>query len=350
MCKAGHSVRLRSVPHSPPYSGEAYCMAKSLRMRGSESRLQKWGYFFVLPFVLVYCIFNLYPTLSTLYLAFTDLKGFKVNPDFTGLTNFVRLVKDKYFWGSVGNTFILWGFNFAPQLGIALLLAIWFSDVQLRLKFRNPVRAIIYLPNLLTAASVAMLFRSLFYFPVGPVNQFLQSLGFYDTVVRDGQVVKEAFNFFRSVPVSRGIVSFIQWWMWYGQTVILLMAGITSIPTDVYEAAVIDGASSRQTTWNITLPLLKPIMLYTLVTSLIGGMQMLDVPFLLTDMRGGPDYKIRTINVYLYNIAFQGENNYAYGACISIGLFVITGALALLLFRFMRDRTVPAKRARQGGL
>ncbi|MDR1302792.1 MAG: sugar ABC transporter permease, partial [Treponema sp.] len=217
--------------------------------------------------------------------------------------------------------------------------SVWFSDVTLRLKGCGAVRAIIYMPNLLTAASVAMLFRSLFAYPVGPVNQFLQSLGIYAEVVRDGQTVQEAFNFFRSVPVSRGVVSFIQWWMWYGQTVILLMAGITSIPVSLNEAAVIDGASSSQITWKITLPLLRPIMLYTLVTSMIGGMQMLEVPFLLTDMRGAPDFKIRTTTVYLYNLAFQGVNDYSYAATISIGVFLITLILALLIFFFMQDRS-----------
>jgi multiple sugar transport system permease protein len=135
--------------------------------------------------------------------------------------------------------------------------------------------------------------------------------------------------------------------MWYGQTVILLMAGITSIPTSLNEAAVIDGASSSQITWRITLPLLRPIMLYTLVTSMIGGMQMLEVPFLLTDMRGAPDFKIRTTTVYLYNLAFQGVNDYSYAAAISIGVFIITMILALIIFFFMQDRSdIKKKEAR----
>ncbi|GMO58119.1 MAG: sugar ABC transporter permease [Treponemataceae bacterium] len=315
---------------------------------GNEARLQKWGYFFVLPFVLVFATFNLYPMIYTITLSFSDLKGLRSDFALVGLANFNRLIHDKFFWGAVGNTFIMWGFNFVPQLGLALLLSIWFTDVQLKLKMKGTVRAIIYMPNLLTAASIAMLFRSLFTYPVGPVNQFLQSLGFYAEAVRDGQTVQEAFNFFRIVSASRGIVSFIQFWMWYGSTVILLMAGITSIPETLREAAVVDGANSRQITWNITLPLLRPIMLYTLVTSMIGGMQMLEVPFLLTDMRGSPDFSIRTVTVYLYNMAFQGANDYAYAAAISIGIFIITLALALLIFFFMQDRSdmQKTKRAR----
>ncbi|MDR2797977.1 MAG: sugar ABC transporter permease, partial [Treponema sp.] len=179
------------------------------KIGGNEAQLQKWGYFFVLPFVLVFAGFNLYPTVYTLLLSFTDLKGLNPSFNFTGLANFSRLIHDSYFWGAVGNTFIMWGWNFVPQIGIAFLLSVWFSDVTLRLKGCGAVRAIIYMPNLLTAASVAMLFRSLFAYPVGPVNQFLQSLGIYAEVIRDGQPVQEAFNFFRSVPVSRGIVSFI---------------------------------------------------------------------------------------------------------------------------------------------
>jgi multiple sugar transport system permease protein len=309
------------------------------KIGSNEARLQKWGYIFVLPFIVVFCAFNLYPTIYTMVLSFTDLQGLRSEFSFVGLANFNRLIHDQYFWGALKNTFIMWGMNFVPQLGIALLLSIWFCDVQLRLKLKGPVRAIIYLPNLLTAASVAMLFRSLFAYPIGPVNQFLQSLGIYNETMRDGELVKEAFNFFRNVPVTRGVVAFIQFWMWYGQTVILLMAGITAIPESLNEAAVIDGANSRQITWNVTLPLLRPILLYTLVTSMIGGMQMLEVPFLLTDMRGAPDYSIRTTSVYLYNQAFQGRNDYSYAAAISIGMFIVTMILAGIIFFTMQDRS-----------
>jgi multiple sugar transport system permease protein len=204
------------------------------------------------------------------------------------------------------------------------------------------------MPNLLTAVSIAFLFRSLFGFgghTIAPANQFLRSIGMYSTSINDaGEVVRSAFNFFRSVPFSRGLVAFIQWWMWYGYTLIILMAGITSIPVSLYEAAVIDGANSRQTTWFITLPLLRPIMLYILVTSMIGGMQMFDIPFLLTDQLGGPDFKIRTTAVYQYNIAFTGRRDYGYGSAISIGIFVVTIVLALLIFFFLQDRSDLKKR------
>ena len=317
------------------------------KLIGHEAKTQNWGYFFVAPFVVVFCIFSLWPVIYTFLLGFTDLRGLRRDFNFIGLENFAKLIKDRYFWEALQNTFIIWGFNFIPQLGLALVLAVWFSDVRLNPAGRGLFRAVIYLPNLLTAVSVAMLYRSIFGFNSyanAPANQFLRYLSIYNISTVNGEVVREAFNFFRSVLFSRGLVAFIQWWMWYGHTLILLMAGITSIPVSLYEAAVVDGANIRQTSWRITLPLLRPVILYILITSMIGGMQMFEIPFLLTDMRGAPNFKIRTTAVYQYNMAFQGRNDYAYGAAISIGIFIVTTILALLIFFFLQDRSELRKR------
>ncbi|MDR0496306.1 MAG: sugar ABC transporter permease [Treponema sp.] len=317
------------------------------QLLGHEAKTNRWGYFFVAPFVIVFCVFNLWPTIYTFMLSFTDLRGLRSDFNFIGLENFIKLIGDQYFWGALQNTFIIWTFNFIPQLGIALLLSIWLSDVRLNLTGKGLFRAVIYLPNLLTAASMAMLYRSIFGYAgyqLAPANQFLRSLDIQKIAVVDGEIIREAFNFFRSVPFSRGLVSYIQWWMWYGHTLILLMAGISSIPVSLYESALVDGANSRQTSWYITLPLLRPMLLYILITSMIGGMQIFEIPFLLTDMRGSPDFRIRTTMLYQYNISFQGRNDYAYGAAISIGIFVITIVLALLIFFLLQDRSELKKR------
>jgi len=325
---------------------------------GHETRTQRWGYFFVAPFVIVFCIFNLWPTIYTFVLSFTDLRGLRSNINFVGFENFAKLVKDQFFWDALGNTFIIWGINFIPQLGLALLLAIWLSDLRLGLSGKNMFRAIIYMPNLLTAVSVAMLFRSIFGWGShvnAPANHFLRMFGIDQIqkvdgvpVVVDGAVVREAINFFRNIWFARGLVSFIQWWMWYGYTMIILIAGITSIHPSLYEAALVDGANSRQTTWHITLPLLRPIMLYVLITSAIGGMQMFDIPFLVTDTRGNPSFAIRTTTMYQYTTAFQGRVDYAYGSAISIGIFFVTIALSLIIFFFLQDRSDFKKR--KGGM
>jgi ABC-type sugar transport system permease subunit len=312
---------------------------------GHEAKTNRWGYFFVTPFIIVFCVFNLWPTLYTFILSFTNLEGLRTNFQFNGFVNYIKLVKDQYFWGAMGNTFVIWTFNFIPQLGLALILSIWLSDIRLNLTGKSLFRAVVYMPNLLTAVSVALLFRSIFgfnAFATSPANQFLNSFGIRATKVDPitGQLIKDAFDFFRSVAFSRGLVAFIQWWMWYGYTMIILMAGITTIPISLYESASIDGANSSQTTFYITLPLLRPIMLYILITSMIGGMQMFDIPFLLTDMMGGPNFKIRTTTVYQYNRAFfRGSTEYAYGAAISVGIFIVTIILALIIFFFLQDRS-----------
>jgi len=362
---------------------------KIKKVLGHEARTNRWGYIFVAPFLLAFLIFNFWPTLNTIAISATDLRGLRndyvffnaicPNCDGEGISveidehgdlmldafgniiemecedcngngtvlpiafNYGRLIKDRFFWGALGNTFIIWFMNFIPQLGIALVLAIWLSDTQLHLTGKGLFRAVIYMPNLLTAASVALLFRSLFGFGGhvnAPINQLLRLFDIQATVtLASGEVIRDAFNFFRNVPFTRALVAFIQWWMWYGHTLILLMAGITSIPTSLYESAVVDGANSRQTAWYITLPLLRPMMLFILVTSAIGGMQMFDIPFLLTNQYGSPDFKIRTTVVYQYNVAFMGASNRSYGAAISIGIFVVTIILALLIFFFLQDRS-----------
>ncbi|MCL1931433.1 MAG: sugar ABC transporter permease [Treponema sp.] len=309
-------------------------------MIGHETMTQHWGYFFVAPFAAVFCVFNLWPIINTFMLSFTDLRGLRSDFNFVGLENFSKLITDQFFWKALGNTFIIWGVNFIPQLGLALLMAIWLSDSRLDLTGKNVFRAIVYMPNLLTAVSVAMLFRSIFGWGShvnAPANLFLRALNIQDTVVYSDGVVKEAFNFFRNIWFARGLVSFIQWWMWYGYTMIILMAGITGIPSSLYEAALVDGANSRQTAWHITLPLLRPIMIFVLVTSVIGGMQMFDIPFLVTDTRGNPDFSIRTTTMYQYTTAFQDRVDYAYGAAISIGIFFVTIILSLIVFFFLQD-------------
>jgi len=319
---------------------------KIKKIIGHEARTNRWGYVFVAPFIIVFFVFNFWPTVNTFILAFQNIRlDGRATPGYDGpLFQLKQLVSDPFFWGALKNTFIIWGLNFAPQLGIALLLAIYLSDTRLNLAGKGLFRAVVYLPNLLTAASVAILFRYLFGeggHEKAPANQFLKAIGFYNQTLPDGSVVirvEDYINFFRSIPFSRGLVAFIQWWMWYGHTLILLMAGITSIPESLYESAVVDGANSRQTSMYITLPLLRPMMLFILITSMIGGMQMFDIPRLITNLQGSPDYSIRTTVLYQYNAAFT-YSNLSYGAAISIGIFIVTIILALLIFFFMQDRS-----------
>ena len=293
----------------------------------------QYGYLFVAPFIISFLVFGLYPVVNTIVLSFTDRTLMSSTYSFIGLRNFQNLFADSTFTTAITNTWALWLMNFLPQLGIAFLLAIWFTNNRLKLKGVGIWRMIFYMPNLMMASAVAALFFSLFSF-YGPVNQFLVRSGF----------LAEAIDFTRRAAVMRGLVVFIQWWMWFGQTCILLMAAMTAISPSLYEAALVDGAGSFQMFRMITLPLIKPVLIYILVTSLVGGMQMFDIPYLLTDGRGSPHNSIltNTINMYMKFHSSKGH----IGAASSVGLvvFLMTSVVALLIFFLLREKhDQPAK-------
>ncbi|MGE5250097.1 MAG: carbohydrate ABC transporter permease [Bacteroidota bacterium] len=303
-----------------------------LSKQGGAARLASfrknyYAYLFLAPFVLAFLIFGLYPIYNTLALSFTDYTLMARKGSFIGLGNFERLFADTVFLKAVGNTWLIWTLNFIPQIGIALLLSMWFTSTRLKLKSVGLWRALFYLPNLLMPAVVAALFFSLFSY-YGPVNQFMVRAGILD----------KAMQYLQNTTITRGLVVFIQWWMWFGQTVIIVMAGMTSIPISLYEAAMVDGATATQMFRRITLPLLKPILIYIFVTSLVGGMQMFDIPFLLTDGRGSPSSSIMTNNILMY-LKFSSSKGHI-GAASSVGVlvFIMTCICAFGIFYFLRDK------------
>jgi len=149
-------------------------------------------------------------------------------------------------------------------------------------------------------------------------------------------------HFLQNKTVARGLVVFIQWWMWFGQTIIILMAGMTSIPISLYEAAMVDGATTTQMFRRITLPLLKPILIYIFVTSLVGGMQMFDIPFLLTDGRGGPGNAILTNNIHMYLKFASSKGHIGASSTVGVVVFIMTCIAALGIFYFLRDKDSPS--------
>jgi multiple sugar transport system permease protein len=212
-------------------------------------------------------------------------------------------------------------------MGIALLLSVWFTNTQLKLKGVGGWRALFFLPNLLMPAVVAALYFALFAY-YGPINQFLVRAGF----------LPDAMHFLEDSTIARGLVVFIQWWTWFGQTAIIVMAGMTAIPVPLYEAAMVDGATSTQMFWRITVPLLKPILIFIFVTSLVGGMQMFDIPFLLTDGRGGPSRAILTNNILMYMKFGSSKGHIGAAASVGVLIFIMTSLSALGIFYFMRER------------
>ena len=286
----------------------------------------KWGYLFILPFFIVYISFTLIPQLMTFYNSFFEnyMNGLKqVGPNFVGFGNFVKLFSPdrsgnilmlKYF----GNTLILWLLGAVPQILIALLLAVFFTSYRLNLKGQQLFKTVIYMPNLIMASAFSMLFFTLFS-PVGPVNQVLLSMG-HQTID------------FLNIKVSvRLLVSLMNFLMWFGNTTILLMAGIQGIDQNMFEAAEIDGASSLQVFFRVTLPLLAPILVYTIITAMIGGLQMFDVPQILTNAKGTPDRTSMTMVMYLNNF-LQTSKNYGMAGAVSMVLFIVSAVLSLFVY------------------
>jgi multiple sugar transport system permease protein len=299
-------------------------------MRRKNVSYSKYGYLFSLPFILAFLVFSLYPILYTAVIGFTDLKGiipkpihFLDNP----FQNFKYLILENVsFRKSLANTAMIWVVNFIPQIVLALLLTAWFTNRRLNVRGQGAFKMLLYMPNIITASTIAVLFNSLFAYPMGPVNSLFHMLGLSDAPI----------YFLQDKTTARGIVAFIQFWMWYGNTMIVLIAGVTGINPALFEAAAIDGASGVQTFFRITLPSLRTILLFTLITSLIGGLQMFDIPQLF--LNGGPDDATLTMSVFIYGQAFRGSYSYNLAAAASMIMFLIAAVLSALLFYLMRDR------------
>jgi multiple sugar transport system permease protein len=237
---------------------------------------------------------------------------------------------------TLGNTFIVWIGNFVPQIILSLALAVWFTDAKLKIKGKGFFKVIMYMPNILTAASVAALYLSLFAeSKYGPINNLLLEAG----------IISEPIKFVTGIWQSRGMIMFIQCWMWFGNTMIMLMSGIMGINPSLFEAANIDGATSGQVFRKITLPLLSPMLFYTLITSMIGGLQMYDIPYMYVKGTQSNEYT-KTVAVFIYE-HFREKMptpNYGFSAAASVILFFITIALGAVALYINRDKDEIAKK------
>ena len=320
-------------------------MASAAQRRIKSISYAKYGYMFIAPFFLVYCFFQVWPLIYTFILSFKGNQA--ANADWVGFDNYSTILfgqgsaqgamaTHQEFAKALGNTFILWFGNFIPQILLSLLLAVWFTDAKVKLPGKGFFKVVMYMPNIITAASVAALYVNLFgdskyYF----INATLMNMG-----------MAEPISFIADPVNSKIMVMFIQTWLWFGNTMIMLMSGIMGINPSLFEAADIDGANSTQQFFKITLPLLQPIMVYTLVTSMIGGLQMFDIPYLF---HNGANFskELETVAVYIYYNFNKGtveQANYGYAGAASIIIFAITAVLGSITFYMNRDKDAIAKK------
>lgn len=279
-------------------------------------------------------------------------KGLKVvGPKFIGLDNLVNVfvsksnegtvLFDTYTFKALKNTIFMWLLNFVPQILLSLLLASWFTDTRVKLKKQGIYKVTMFMPNIITGASLAVLFYSLFSIN-GPMTQLLRNLGF----------ISPTYDFMVNKLPTQLLIAFIQFWMWYGNTMIVLIAGILGISPSLFEAARVDGANSKQIFYYITLPLLKPITLFVMVTSAIGGLQMYDIPSLFNVNQGGdglPDFASTTITMYIRKLTLASKD-YGKAGAASVVLFLVTLIISLLFFFILGDKEDRKQRKTKKGV
>lgn len=302
-------------------------MANAAEKKTKKKNYNNVAYLFILPFVVVFLIFNVYPVLRTLYLSFTNYRGFgEAVP--IGLQNYQRVLNDKFFWRALWNTVRIWGVNIVLQLGLAFLLTIVFSDIKYKVKGLGVYRAIYYLPNLIAATSVAFLFKTLLDWRFGTFNQIISEI--YKLFGASYNPV----NWLGSAGTAGITIAVISSWMWFGNSFIMLMAGVQGISKDYFEAAAIDGAGRWKVFGKITLPLLKPILLYVAITSLIGGLQMFDLPFLMSAKTDAAYSSVQTVVMYMYKFGFEtGTTQVGYASAIAYVLFLIILTISVIQFK-----------------
>jgi multiple sugar transport system permease protein len=228
------------------------------------------------------------------------------------------------------NTPLVWFMGFVPQILLALLLAAWFTDARLKARGQTFFKTVFYMPNMMTAATISALFFG-FITTGGIIHQLAVSTGFLES----------AADPITGLWFTRGLIAFINTWMWFGNTMIIMIAGINSISLSLFEAARIDGAGSRRIFWYITVPMIKPILTFTFVQSLVGGLQMFDIPELLstpvdTNLDRGAT---TTIMTSINQVAYGTSNNMGLATAMSVVLFLITVLFSIVIFLLMRDRS-----------
>ncbi|MBS4223273.1 carbohydrate ABC transporter permease [Lederbergia citrea] len=287
-------------------------------MFSNAIKKDNYGYLFIAPFFIIFFIFGFYPILYSLYLSFTNWNGLDA-PAFVGFENYLRAFTDPVFFKSLFNTFFIWIISVIPQLTISLVLAVILTERYL--KGKDFFRAVFFFPNIVTAASLGLLVSLMFDWKSGSVNQMLLSLG----------ILNDAIDWKHNPLFMRLLVSAILFFQYFGYSMLIYIAGLQGISHEYSEAAQIDGASKVQIFFKITIPLLKPIILFQVITSLIGGVQIFDQPYMLTEGSGAPNDSTLTSVMYLYRTAFE-QNKFGYGATLAFCLFLVIGILSIISF------------------
>lgn len=287
-----------------------------------------WPFVFLAPFCLCFLLFNLFPILYSFYMSTLDWAGYNEKV-FVGLKNFVNIfTKDKLFWKSVLNTLRIGLVGFPIAIVLGLILAALLSNVK---KFKNALQTMNFLPYITTPVAIGMIFTFIFEEHVGILNKLVEFFG------------GNAVNFIGTAKWAPLVISFMIIWRNTGYFMTMYLAGITSISDELYEAAKIDGASELQCFFKITVPLLKSVTTFLVITSTIYMFQMFDEANLLftnqsSSTVGGPEQSCLTIVWNFYNQAFGGNPRMGYASAMSCVLFVIIAVVSIIGLRIMNGK------------
>lgn len=301
-------------------AGERKSPRPTLRHRLSRWDVKVSPYLYIAPFFILFGVVGLFPLLYTAYVSLFDWEAGEDDPDFIGLDNFKELFADTQFWNALENTLSIFLLSSVPQLIIAVLLAALLSS---RLRGATGWRVGILLPYAASLVALGIIFANLFGPKYGLVNGILQTIGL-DPV--DWQA--DRFS-------SHAAIAIMVNWRWTGYNALIVLAAMQAIPKELHEAAVIDGAGPARRFFSITLPLLKPTLIFVTITSTIGGLQIFTEPKLFDAMpgsnNGGSSNQFQTVTLYLYQSAFENYD-LGYASAIAWVLFLIIVLIALVNF------------------
>jgi cellobiose transport system permease protein len=282
-------------------------------------------YLYVGSFFAIFLAFGLFPLGYTAWMSLTDRNLLNPTTHFVGLDNYTALLHDSYFWNAVENTFGIWLISTIPQLLLALGLA---HLLNTTLRARTLFRMSVLLPQVTSVVAVALIFTQLFSRDYGLFNYLLGWVGI-------SPVDWEAGRLSSWVALSAMVT-----WRWTGYNALIYLAAMQAIPDDLYEAAAIDGAKRWKQFWHVTVPMIRPTIIFTVIISTIGGLQLFTEPYLFQPVKngalGGSARQYQTISMYLYEKAFgSSQFKFGYAAAIAWCLFLIIVVISIVNYLFV---------------
>ena len=284
--------------------------------------LNRTGWGFITPALMFYLVFMLYPIGSSLFLVTQKWRG--MSREFVGLGNFVRMAHDQIFWKALGHNFLFMVIQIPLMVFLAMVIAVILHQGIKRL--RGLFRTIYFLPVVTSLVAYSILFRILLQ-SNGLLNNFLYSL----------KLITEPIGWLNDPFWAKVTIILALTWRWTGYNMVFFLVGLQNINKEIYEAAEVDGASQIRQFFTITLPLLTPVILFSLVTSTSGTMQLFDEPNVLT-WEGGPANATMTAALYIYRQAFVLNSDFGYASALSYVMVIIAALLAFIQIKVLKEK------------